>query len=312
MARINYPKRFFDQQLLFEKTRDKHVADGSASPLTAFLAAEGISLTADALAYDAARTAHIASLQYEKDMEKFRRDRDDELDPVFKRLKGEVQFLKGFYKSNPAVLGDWGITVNENRIEYPADFLNRVDVWNNFYTHHADLGDDSPLTPYLTRQGIDIDDDNNKVTASLALHNQFLTAAGNREIETQNRNNEWLPVMEHVRAIGDFLKKLFKNKEQKLGDWGYTVDDSRQTGKERTSTLLLGQSITINAAKIGSVLTNIGTIDIEIYKGKEPVGAYTMVPAGGLFGIQKGFSTITVKNPSLLETAKFKVSVTSS
>ncbi len=50
---------------------------------------------------------------------------------------------------------------------------------------------------------------------------------------------------------------------------------------------------------------NIGTVPLTIYKGRTTSTAGTVVAAGGLFGIPKGYSTITVANPSSTTTGVF-------
>ena len=56
---------------------------------------------------------------------------------------------------------------------------------------------------------------------------------------------------------------------------------------------------------LGSTLTNTGKPDLHVYKGKTTTGTPSIIHAGEQLGMQKGFSTITVVNPSLVETAVF-------
>jgi hypothetical protein len=92
-----------------------------------------------------------------------------------------------------------------------------------------------------------------------------------------------------------------------LGNWGFVVDDSAQKPKLRTTKLKLGEQITVNAVLIGSTFTNIGAGDLHLYKGKSTSGTPNIIHAGEQFGIVKGFSIITVINPSTLVEGKFTV-----
>ena len=62
-----------------------------------------------------------------------------------------------------------------------------------------------------------------------------------------------------------------------------------------------------NAVVIGSTLTNIGSGDLHLYRGKTTTGTPTIVHSGEQFGIMKGYSILTVINPSTLIEAKFTV-----
>ncbi len=103
--------------------------------------------------------------------------------------------------------------------------------------------------------------------------------------------------------------KLFSNNPKALGNWGFVVDDSSQKPKLRTTKLKLGEQITIMSIKLGTTLTNIGKTDLHLYKGKTTSGNPLIIHTGEQAGMQKGFSTITVINPSMLETGAFTATV---
>src|SRR5690348_13335468 len=69
------------------------------------------------------------------------------------------------------------------------------------------------------------------------------------------RNQVWLPVLEHIKTIGNFLMKLFSNNPKALGNWGFVVDDSSQKPKLRTTKLKLREQITNKSVVIGSTVT---------------------------------------------------------
>lgn len=61
--------------------------------------------------------------------------------------------------------------------------------------------------------------------------------------------------------------------------------------------------------QIGSVLENVGTTDVHVYKGKTTSGNQVIVHPGEKFGIKKEFNIITLSNPNLLMSAKVKTVV---
>ena len=83
------------------------------------------------------------------------------------------------------------------------------------------------------------------------------------------------------------------------------VDNSPQKPTLRTTKLKLGEQITVNAVIIGSTLTNIGSGELHLYKGKSTTGNPVIIHAGEQFGIMKGYSVVTVVNPSTLTEGKF-------
>ena len=109
--------------------------------------------------------------------------------------------------------------------------------------------------------------------------------------------------------IGSFLMKLYKGNEKALGSWGFVVDNSRQKPKLRTTKLKLSEQKTVNGVLIGSTLTNTGLGDLHLYKGKSTSGTPVIIHMGEKFGITKGYSSITVVNPSMTITGVFTVLV---
>jgi hypothetical protein len=56
---------------------------------------------------------------------------------------------------------------------------------------------------------------------------------------------------------------------------------------------------------IGGTLKNNGSTDLHIYKGSNTSGDPIIVHPGEGFGIQKGYNTITISNPSNTTEANF-------
>ena len=309
MARIIYPSDFPSQQTLFNNIRQKHVADGAASPLNPYLEAQGIDI--NALTNNGAQAAmhHTSGGLLSRQAENLLQLRDNRFNPIFARFKNEVQFLKTLYKGNNRGLGDWGITVNgESRIVYPAAFEDRVAMFNAFADKHLTYGfGDSPLQPYLTQHGIDLAADKAGAAQADATFQTYLAASRDAETETSARDTLQEPLFQTLRGIGDYLKKLYHDNAKSLGAWGFTVDDSPQAPRLRTSTLKIGEQITVSNVSVGGTFTNTGTGDLHLYRGKTTNGNPNIIHAGEQLGMIKGFSIITVVNPSTMIGGKFTV-----
>ncbi|MBI4946952.1 MAG: hypothetical protein HY840_11205 [Bacteroidetes bacterium] len=337
MARRNFPESFSEQKELLRLVKTKHDADGAGSVLSALLVQKNINLNDDTTASNTAATHDANQKQFMRDAEEQVQLRDLKFEPVFSNTRAEVQFLKSFYAPNVQLLGDWGVTVdNQNRINYPPDFISRaalvkdIAATHNNYAAIADmlaedeeemLYEDSetmlyesatatsirPLNAYLTEHSVDINADAIAVAEAETAHANHLAMSRNAEEATQLRDNLWEPVLDHLHAITDYLMKLYKGSEKKLGEWGITVDDSPQAPTERISTVLPAEQITISSIIIGSVLTNIGTVAVHVYKGETATGTPAIVQPSEILGMIKGYSTITVVNPSTTVTCKFRV-----
>jgi hypothetical protein len=98
--------------------------------------------------------------------------------------------------------------------------------------------------------------------------------------------------------------KLYPDNPRALGAFGFTVDEAGAKPKLQTTKIKLSDKITIKAVIIGTTLSNIGTVDLHLYKGSSTSGNPIIIHAGESYGITKGFSTITISNPSNTTEAK--------
>lgn len=306
MARLIIPADFSSQRTLLANIVAKNAALGSESPLTQFLTQQNINLADDVAAGETAQTHETNRSLLSKQSENFSQLRDNAFDAPWSHITGIAQFLKKFYKGNTNELGNWGYPIIESgKIQYPAPFTERVTLFGNVVAKHTALGSSSPLPPYLTQNNINLATDADFVETAATNNTAFINAAQQSENATELRNAAWNPVVEHITAIGDFLKGLFANNPKALGGWGFVVDDSPRKPKLRTTKLKLGAQIINKSVVIGSVLTNIGANDLHLYKGSTTTGTPIILQKGEPFGIQKGWSTITVVNPSTLVEGKF-------
>lgn len=307
MARLILPEDFLTQKLLFNNVKTKAETATGAVVIGAFLTAQGIDLTADNLAKDSASAFDQTRSEKSKQAENFTQKRDLKFDPVFGRLRGYAQFLKKFYKPVTSELGNWGLPVTATgRINYPSEFGLRTQIMEAFSVKYASIpAASNPLNPYLLLHEYSITDDMVDVTDAKGFHEQAKALAKEAEDATEDRNNDWNPVMEHVRSIGGFLMELYNNNPKELGNWGYVVDDSPRAPKVVVSKVKLSSQLKVPSLIIGGTLKNIGTVAIHIYKGASVSGSPVIVPPGEMYGIAKGYSVITVVNPSTTTTAVF-------
>jgi len=309
-ARIIYPVRFIDWIDLFIKVKAKHLLDGLASILTAFFTENAIDINADETKVNEAKAIHKNFDAKEKETEKLYEKRDKLWNPVWDDHTDCTQFLKKFYRNNPQKLGDFGITVNGNKIVYPVDFDNRKIAAVALIDKHFSFVPvtDSPLDKFINDPENNIDLAQNKLDAEAAKEQHDFAEEANREKEDlrQQRDNKINPVKINLEKTGGFIMKHYPKNPKKAGDWGYTVDDSPRAPKLRTTKLKLAEAKTLSNVVIGGTLTVIEG-SIKVYKGKTQTGTATVLNAGQQIGIVKGLSVITVVNSSDLNKAKISV-----
>ena len=308
MARIIYPEAYVNQRQLLKDITEKDTADGASSVIRPLLTQQGIVLADDNTAGTNADVQEALRLSLSRQSENFTEVRDIKIENALGHLRGESQFLKSLYKPNVQELGNWGITVNGNRVVIPNDFANRTDVIKAVIAKHLTFAaGTSPMQPYVTQNAVDVAVDDSNTDDAVVNNSKAKDASRDSEEATAQRNLLWLPVTGHMRNIGDYLLNLFKNNSKKLGEWGYTVDDSPRAPKVRITNLKIGETKIINGVTIGGTFTNLGSAALHIYKGRSTSGTPIIVAAGEQLGMTKGFSLITVANPSTLIPGKFSV-----
>lgn len=298
MARINYPEIFSRLTKLFFNMKAKHDADGPASPLTPFLAQQEIDLATDLSATNNATAKDQLFDQKQRDAEKLTKQRDKLFDPVFGGMKKELQFLKKFYVGNVKELGDWGVTVDDERIVYPPEFEELVQLFKDIKTQHESYAPvaTSPLEPFLVKYEINLAAQLLKVTDAETKHDQRNQAQRDAEDLREDRDNFFNPVMSHVRKIGQYLKGLNVENPQELGDWGYDIDESPRDPKFRTANIKPDNTRTLTGVKLNSQIENTGTIGLLLHKGEE-VGTEPVSLAPEMrFTVKRGWGTMTVQN----------------
>lgn len=237
MSRINYPADFIERTNLFYAIEKKHTEDGADSPLTDFLTQKEIDLAKNKTKTDSAVVSHKAFTKQSDASEDFKEKRDNFWKPVMSDFRMEAQHIKAFYKGNPKQLGDWALRVDgKSRIVFPEEFKAVSDMFLEFYKKYKELGDKSPLNKFLKANEIDIAQDKADTDEAQIAHKEMGKADKAAEKFRKQRDTDFDPVFKDIRDIGQFLKSLFAKNPKKLGDWGFTIDDSPLPKKPKPPT----------------------------------------------------------------------------
>ena len=306
--RLVNPEALPQVQELQVEINKKHIADGVNSPLINYYLEQKIVAADDTAAIVAAITSNSKMGVLKRQAENSYALRNLLFNPVFLNVQSEVQFLKKLKKGKVSELGDWGITVNGNKIVYPALFDRRVELVKTFYTKHLSYAPGtSPLQPFITEQNIVVVTEGKATDDAVTADTAAAQQAKDGEDMKKQRDNFIASVLLHQAGIGGYLMSLKIKNQKAVGEWGFTVDDSPQAPKLQKTTILPADKITVNSVVIGSTLTNTGIGTLHIYKGKSTTGTPVVVEAGDKLGMIKGYSSVTAINPSTLEKGIFMV-----
>lgn len=113
------------------------------------------------------------------------------------------------------------------RIKYPKDFLNQTELFKTMKAKHDEDPANSPITPFLTQMGIDLDKDDTNTDKALENDTLYNKTYKKGEDYTQDRNNLFNPVLKNMKSELQFLKKLYVENTKELGQWGAQVDEER-------------------------------------------------------------------------------------
>lgn len=148
-------------------------------------------------------------------------------------------FLLGHFRGSERKLGDWGFTVNSPKgkvqVEIPRNADKLTKLVAKVLKKHEDDGSASLLSAFdmaalktlneaAAQKLSDADTANrNKETATQARNLALGTAKG----QTTKTSGT---VAYIVRSVRDILLGIYRGKEQKLGDWGFTVNFNTNGG----------------------------------------------------------------------------------
>lgn len=300
MAHIVYPDGLLAEQKLLKAINAKHKDDADASVLTVFLTQNGIDLDKGELIAAQAVTIETSRVLLYNQSGNYNQLRDLSYLPVISRMKGEVQYLKSIYKTNPKELVNWNINIEGNaKVVYPVGLSELWATAIGFFTKHLSFpAGKSPLEAYLIQNNIDIAADKTAIETALVYNDKALNAAGLAESLTQQRNILWSPYVKHLRGIGDYLMNFYAANTKGVTNYGYIVDNSVPKAKLVTSKIMVLEKTTLKGLVLGGTVTNNGADDVHLYKGKTTSGNPIIIKAGEKFTIPKGYSTVTISNPS--------------
>ncbi len=306
MSRLIFPDGVAAEIGLLTSVNKKHTADGTTSILEEYLKVHQFDLPQAVLDAATVKTMDISRSLLFKQSSNFTQLRNLEIAPVIAHLKGEVQFLKSIYSNNTKELGNWGITVEDpNKIVYSNNFDTIAATAKTFFTKHLGFAvGKSPLLPYLTQNKIDVTVDKAAIETAIEYNEQAITATTQSENITQLRNILWGPTVTHLKGVGNYLMNFYGNNQKGCGEYGYVVDNSVAKPKIVKTSIKLLDKTTLKGLVIGGTITNEGTEDIHLYKGLTTNGNPIILKPGEKYGIAKGFSAVTVSNPSNLIAAK--------
>lgn len=322
MAELNYPSDFQGQVALQGVCYQKHAADlastSADSKLSVFFTMKEFDYKEDLAIGGKAKEADAEIAKHTAASRTATGERDLIFDPEWSRMGKCVQNLKDLFKPNYIELANWGIPINvSGRINYPSDFNERCKILIKFYNYHEGLlklaTPFSPLTTFLNTNNIVVDTVLKHVDAAKdkeKVSNDELKAA---EQARQLRDNLWAVPNGHLRDAGNFLMGLFPGSEKTVKDWGFDVLDT-VSSKKGVRHVSVKAEVTrkVNNIAIGSVLENVGDLDVKFYKGEKADGKQVVVKKGERYGLNKGCSTITVVNENNIGILNFTITKPSS
>ena len=307
MPHISYPTDFNGQTVLLLAIKKKVDDDGEDSPLHQMLSLKKIDLNDDAVNCAKAINNNNLFLAAKKSSENLRQKRNTLMKPIMKHLRGAFQFLKKLYNPLFKALGDWGGTITDTgKITYASGIKKRVELFmlmkekNDSYTTTP-----SPLLPYLIQNTIDLAIDADNGAMAITRDTDFKASKKKAEDYRQKRDKDFITPLADINSIGSFLMALFEDNTKALGEYGFDVIDTVKVVKERIIELGIGESRLAFRAKVGSSTSNLGTKDLNVYKGKLIAGIPLLLKAGNDLILTKGYSIFSVNNPSATDTGSF-------
>ena len=300
MAHIVYPDGLSAEQKLLKAINAKHKDDADASVLKLYLTQNGIDLDKGELIAAQAVTIETSRVLLHNQSGNYNQLRDLSYLPVISRMKGEVQYLKSIYKTNPKELVNWSINVEGTaKVVYPVGFADLCATATSFFAKHLSYpAGKSPLEAYLIQNNIDINADNTAIALAIDYNDKAVNAAAQAESLTQQRNIMWNPYIKHIKGIGDFLMNFYGANTKGVSNYGYIVDNSVAKAKMVTSKIMVLAKTTLKGLVLGGTVTNNGVEDAHLYKGKTTSGNPIIIKPGEKYTIPKGYSIVTISNPS--------------
>lgn len=306
MAHIDYPTNLLKSTALLARIKNKVDADGDEGVLVLMLTKNKINLDNDILEGEKALAYHESFDAATKDSQNYCEQRNNLLKPLVKHIRGAFQFLKTQFGVNFKEISEWGGTINNNgKITYPtksakmqAMFL-KLKEKNDSYSN-----DESPLLPYLVKNGIDLNVDATKYAEAVALNTSFEDADKEAGILVEKRNQTWKNPKTNIGKIGAFLMKFYTTENKMLSKYGFVLVSSIKKIKVRNLKVAIGSYAMNKRVAIGDTVGNMGNTDIYLFAGKDITAKKILLLAGKKWIVAKGYSTLSFFNPSITTIGK--------
>ncbi len=309
MAHIDYPTDLLKSTALLARIKTKVAADGDDSVLVLMLAKNKINLDNDILEGEKALAYHESFLKTTKVGQNYCEKRNNLLKPLMKHMRGAFQFLKTQFDVNFKEIGEWGGKINNNgRITYPTKTAKMQAMFLKLKEKNDSYSDDeSPLLPYLVKQGIDLNVDSTNFAKAVALNTSFEDADKEAGILVEKRNQTWKKPKTNIRKIGAYLMKFYTIENKMLGKYGFVVVSIVKKVKVRNLKVAIGCYAMNKRVAIGDTVGNMGNTDIYLFAGKDITAKRILLLAGKTWIVAKGYSTLSFFNPSTTTIGKVKL-----
>ena len=111
------------------------------------------------------------------------------------------------------------------RVAVPNNVEELLNLARLIFEQHRSLGEKSPLSP------LDWDNLGKNVGTALEFHLEAEALKRQMELKYRERDALLTPLDELVRQSRDLLKAIYKKEPKKLGDFGFSVDDTPRIKK---------------------------------------------------------------------------------
>lgn len=303
MARFTYPDSIPGWIKLFRLVKPAVIALATPNLIDTYMTENSVVLTDDETAANDAEAAKNEADKLERDGEKFTEEAKTKLIIPKKNHLTCVQALKAVYATNVHKLGDWGVTVNNiSRIDYKPDTAGHPEEMQTLITKHNTFAvGTSPLISTLTENHIDLAQNSLDIAAAVAAFANAKTAHDASETKNELAMVKMMPVIKHLRGIGQAAIKMWASTPHKVGDLGYTIDASKQPPKVRTIVLDKGEIRELKKIDVGSFIIIEGDGEVAITSLSTQVsvrGTRSIANKDKPFLVTRGFGSCRIENLS--------------
>lgn len=300
MARTKYDSKFAEQFILFKKVKVKHDDDGVDSPLNLLLSSNQIDLDADLLVGEAAAINEADRLLYKDHSERDLEQGKLRTKPIFKLSKRMVQNLKSIFVDEHLQLLFWGAPILvSGKVKYSSSVADNILLFRKLKEKHESYGAGlSPLEAFVVKNGVDFGALETQMDEAVVYYKSADSWDKKAMNETELRIRGWKPVMKHVKIIYGFLKVIYSNQVRMLTEYGFIIIESKKEPSNRNSKVSILGKITKNGLVSGSKIKNNSSGPMHLFKGYRMNGKPIIIGAGKEFVIVRGYSRVTIYNPS--------------